>query len=816
MTKSITLRVLRNTELFSLYQKLITGQEMTLCERESILKIAIVFLNQCNLDVQNLGYRIIVFYCNTFKDYEPLYDIAINLGYIPVTKLIEYQAETLRKFDETFMNLFLSSFAETYKVNNIYKTSQQIELDYFLENNSKENIVIVAPTSYGKSERFVDFCNKHRDCSILIIAPTKALLSQLKARVQKEQSGRKIITHPEMYNLRDQNFIAILTQERLLRLLQENKDLFFDYVFVDEAHNLLIDDSTNQSRNLLLAKVIIILKYRSDSSNFIFLTPFLVDPENLNLKYISLNLKSFKVSENIKTERYFTIDFCVSNKPVLEIYDQYFNEFLKVSEEIHLNEFDLLGQYSGMKNIVYFNSPPKLEKFSKRLSSKLPKIEDEKILRACKDISEFLHEDYSLLDCMQKGIIYHHGSVPDVIKLYIENLYNELDSMKYIVSTSTLLEGVNIPAEKLFLFEYSKGAGNLSASQFKNLVGRICRFKEVFNFKNGSLKMLEPEVYLIKSEYMSKRANLQNFIKKTVKVDKKVIDSVENVLLESTNITEGYEYKIQKANEILENLEPGITGEVREYAQTDFGKSCFKNNIFEFNIIENEVDAQNLLRQALNTEEKIRDSEKLMEIVYIVFIQLITDEKYINLIRLSEEKARIFYKMFLDWKMKNTSYSEMINTFLQYWERRKVEDPFVYVHKWGDLKHHNSHRHYWVDIRNKTNKELVNLAIVRIKEEQDFLDNSLMKFVEVLNDLDLLEHDLYLKIKYGTIDINKIIMIKNGFSSGLSTLLIKKYPNYLIIDVTANTSFLKRSIEIAMRENKENSIYIFEATLYMV
>ena len=91
-----------------------------------------------------------------------------------------------------------------------------------------------------------------------------------------------------------------------------------------------------------------------------------------------------------------------------------------------------------------------------------------------------------------------------------------------------------------------------------------------------------------------------------------------------------------------------------------------------------------------------------------------------------------------------------------------------------------------------------------------------MKFVEVLNDLDLLEQDFYLKIKYGTTDINKIIMIKNGFSSGLSTLLMKKYSNYLIIDIVANTIFLERSIKIAMEENKENSIYIFEASLYMV
>ena len=57
-------------------------------------------------------------------------------------------------------------------------------------------------------------------------------------------------------------------------------------------------------------------------------------------------------------------------------------------------------------------------------------------------------------------------------------------------------------------------------------------------------------------------------------------------------------------------------------------------------------------------------------------------------------------------------------------------------------------------------------------------------------------------------------MIKNGLSSGLAALLVKKYVDYLIINIEANTVSLKKELESAMERNNENGIYIFEASFY--
>lgn len=99
-----------------------------------------------------------------------------------------------------------------------------------------------------------------------------------------------------------------------------------------------------------------------------------------------------------------------------------------------------------------------------------------------------------------------------------------------------------------------------------------------------------------------------------------------------------------------------------------------------------------------------------------------------------------------------------------------------------------------------------NLAIVRIKEEQDFIDNTLIKYVEVLHDLDLIEG----RFKYGTDDESIICMIKNGLSLSSATLLMKKYKEYLQIDIQTSTVVYEQNLIAEMKKGKENQIQIYE------
>lgn len=99
-----------------------------------------------------------------------------------------------------------------------------------------------------------------------------------------------------MYNPSDSSCLAVLTQERLLRLFTKDSKLAFDCILVDEAHELL----ENNTRSQMLANVIIVAQARNPNVAIKFLTPFLVDSNNLKTRYTTYDITGFKVSEYIK------------------------------------------------------------------------------------------------------------------------------------------------------------------------------------------------------------------------------------------------------------------------------------------------------------------------------------------------------------------------------------------------------------------------------------------------------------------------------------------------------------------------------------
>ena len=195
-----------------------------------------------------------------------------------------------------------------------------------------------------------------------------------------------------------------------------------------------------------------------------------------------------------------------------------------------------------------------------------------------------------------------------------------------------------------------------------------------------------------------------------------------------------------------------------------------------------------------------------------LFIKYLSDQGMDSLKRLSNKEARNFYAMMFEWRIENKSYSEMINLFVGYWKQlyEKNKEVMIYVGKWGDVKHSGSNVPRYTKLDEKNRAQVVNLAIVRIKEEQDFIDNTLIKYVEVLHDIELIEDKFYARIKYGTDDENEICLIKNGLSLSSAALLIKKYSKYLQIDSSASTVIYNKNLISEMNKEKENQIQICE------
>jgi len=104
----------------------------------------------------------------------------------------------------------------------------------------------------------------------------------------------------------------------------------------------------------------------------------------------------------------------------------------------------------------------------------------------------------------------------------------------------------------------------------------------------------------------------------------------------------------------------------------------------------------------------------------------------------------------------------------------------------------------------------VNLAIVRIKAELDFLDYNLMKYLEILFALELVEEGFYLKLKYGTDDRFIIALLRNGMSFELAHLVTESYREYVDVDTSSNTTELLPGLLEAMENANVNDILVFE------
>ena len=734
--------------------------------------------------MQRLGYRMALAYGNKTKDFTPLYDIAINSGLIPVVALIkkidDLPLNVGSRNRDSFLTNMIDSYIDNFRKNNIVVTEQQHRMNDFFNKNLSKTSTVVAPTSYGKSDLIISAIRRSHNKGICIVVPSKALLAQTKKSVldAKIQWVTRIVSHPEMHRQHDRSSVYILTQERLTRILNQDKDVSFDIVIIDEAHNLLRKDS----RNTLLASVIRILEFRNENTAFKFLTPFLKDASSLNIKSSAYKSSDYNITEYVKSELLYIADY--RNKGhSLEFYDHFTNEYIGLVNESK-DYIAYICDNSVSKNIVYFNRPKHIQEFAVNLANSLPTIKSDIVEEAAKEISNNLDKRYLLLHCMKHGVLYHHGSMTDPIRSYTEYLYRNCKEIRYLISNSTLLEGVNLPIERMFLLSTGIGKGNLRPSQFKNLIGRVSRFSEIFSSPQiESLEKLQPEIHIVGTDdYSREDADFHSFCEKVMSVNKKNEDMLENVLLEGTQINDKNADDYNNTMTRLENLESGITdGYNCPIVVTKVGLKLLENNISEIDAFKSERQIENVLKHFEAANDLIRDSNKLMALIYSAFVSFIdpTNTKGKNsLLRLKSDKAQTFYAMFLDWRIKKAPLPVMIHRFIRYWEGLPPHTP-VFVGSWGDTKKGDEHREYFTYMDNKNIVEKINLAIVRIKEEEDFFEYVIFRFIEILNELEFLDKTFYKLAKYGTSDSSVIILIKNGFSRVVSELLINEYRDFI-------------------------------------
>ena len=79
----------------------------------------------------------------------------------------------------------------------------------------------------------------------------------------------------------------------------------------------------------------------------------------------------------------------------------------------------------------------------------------------------------------------------------------------------------------------------------------------------------------------------------------------------------------------------------------------------------------------------------------------------------------------------------------------------------------NNFNKVYVKLETKSDKELLNLAIVKIKIEDDFINYKINGFLQAMLKLKLITEEEYNEIIYGTNDVQKLNLMKKGLTYSL-------------------------------------------------
>lgn len=366
------------------------------------------------------------------------------------------------------------------------------------------------PTSMGKSFIMRMFLKKqvqeNESMNFAILVPTKALINEVKSEVTEDlrnllsDKNYKIVTSAGSLFLRSMhNFIFILTPERLLYLLISQPQIDLDYLFIDEAHKI----SSKDARSTFYYKVVGMLSRRRKRPHIIFASPNIPNPE-VYLKLIpEANLNENKIAAKfapVSQMKYF-ID--IPNCKIL-LFNKYNHKLSILVPKINeKSSFGQIVKYISQKSkitknkqtgnnqtIVYCSSKAKTLELARDFAKSEDEIMDNPSLKKLSsEIMAEIHGDCFLAELVRKGIAYHVGYLPSSIRLKIEELYKNGD-IRTLFCTSTLVEGVNLPADNLFITSYYSGNSIMQEVDFMNLVGRVGRIK--YNlFGNVFLARLE-------------------------------------------------------------------------------------------------------------------------------------------------------------------------------------------------------------------------------------------------------------------------------------------------------------------------------------
>lgn len=388
-----------------------------------------------------------------------------------------------------------NSFEQEIQTSSSVFYANRFQLNTWERLNSFDWVSISAPTSAGKSfialEWLFDSISGSHGGNYIYLAPTRALVSEIEKKCQSLKkkfnlsNNLNILTVPSFEDIETEKAnLFIFTQERLHLLLNHSMGEFkVEQLVVDEVQKV-----SDGSRGALLEQAIERVVSECDLKKAILLSP-----ETENLEILSDDAPNTSTtSELVSSHGVVVQNLIYANKVKGKSISWELTSIGK--EDTSLGTISLAGEPSTIVkkmgfiscavgadlggNLVYANTASEAQNIAKLISS----IQTSKfdatsgLVELGKLIKKVIHPKFLLADYVIAGVAFHYGNMPQLVREEIERNF-EIGELKFLVCTSTLIEGVNLSCRNIFVRAPRKGQGNpMSMQDFWNLAGRAGRW----------------------------------------------------------------------------------------------------------------------------------------------------------------------------------------------------------------------------------------------------------------------------------------------------------------------------------------------------
>jgi len=310
-----------------------------------------------------------------------------------------------------------------------------------------DSVVLSAPTSFGKSKIIDAMIASGRYKNVAIIVPTLALIDETRRRLAAFSETYKLVSH--LSQPPGKKSIFVFTAERAVAYEGMPK---IDFFVIDEFYKLDPGDR-DDARAATLSQAF--YKLHKGGAQFYLLGPSIDRvPPNVERAY-----KCFFYQTSFGTV---------------------VSEQTRVRDEgDEMDRLVTLAAGLDEPTLIFCSSPSRVNTVARTFVERGLGL-DVPAMQACADwAGRSHHPDWTFCRAIARGIGIHHGRLPRALAQYVVRAFNE-GKLRYLICTSTLIEGVNTKAKNVIIFDNKIAQQKIDYFTFNNIKGRSGRMGQHF------------------------------------------------------------------------------------------------------------------------------------------------------------------------------------------------------------------------------------------------------------------------------------------------------------------------------------------------